>query len=134
MSKVRIDWNIDAEVDGNDRRRFERTRFLVRVDYATVDEFFSEFTHDINEGGLFIETEKPHPAGTIVSMLFNLPGAEAPIQTFGTVVRISPGDGLQPPGMGIEFDELDGEARQRINAFVKALRSSSPAGFARASA
>ena len=84
---------------------------------------FSEFTRDINEGGLFIETEKPRPTGTLVSMQFNLPGSDEPIQTVGRVVRISPGDAECPPGMGIEFDELTPADRVKIDDIVRALRS-----------
>ena len=42
----------------------ERTDLLVRVDYQTVDEFFSEFARNINEGGVFVESDTPHPLGT----------------------------------------------------------------------
>ena len=48
----------------SERRRSTRAPFVVRVDYGTVDAFFSEFTSDVNEGGMFIETETPQPPGT----------------------------------------------------------------------
>ncbi len=117
MSKVSVQPAVE------ERRRSERTDFLVRVDYSTIEELFSEFTRDINEGGLFIETEQVHPPGTIVSMQFNLPGSDEPIQTKGTVVHTtSSGDG--PPGMGIEFDDLTPEARRHIDELIRALRAS----------
>ena len=75
-----------------DRRRATRAELIVRVDYATVDEIFSEFTRDINEGGLFIETDKPGPVGSEVTMHFNLPGSSDSIRTIGTIVRTSSGD------------------------------------------
>jgi len=120
MSKVHIERVPD---DGDDRRRTPRTDLVVRVDYATVDELFSEFTRDINEGGLFIETDKPRENGTEVSMQFHLPGSEEVIQTVGRVVHTTPGDASGPPGMGIEFEELSSEAREQINALIRALRS-----------
>ena len=51
MSKVSI---VDAQTDeaeplGIERRRFDRTDLLVRIEYSTIDEIFSEFTRDINE-------------------------------------------------------------------------------------
>lgn len=119
MSKVSV------QSDASERRRSERTEFLVRVDYSTIEELFSEFTRDINEGGLFIETERVHPPGTEVAMQFNLPGSDEPIQTKGTVVHINTaGDG--PPGMGIEFDDLTPEARGRIDELIRALRTGAP--------
>ncbi len=117
-----------------ERRRSERAEFLVRVNYSTVDELFSEFSRDINEGGLFIETDNPRPAGTLVSMFFTLPGSDEPIETLGRVVRLSEGDAEEPPGMGIEFDDLTAEARIRIDALIRALRSGKAPALAAAKA
>lgn len=125
MSKVTVQDAAGAgDAEARERRRSRRADLIVRVDYATVDELFSEFTRDINEGGLFIETEKPRSIGTEVTMRFNLPGSEGGIETVGRVVRISSGDDLSPPGMGIEFDDLTDEDRTRINALIRSLRSS----------
>ena len=106
-----------------DRRRTDRTGVTVRIDYATVDEMFSEFTRDINEGGVFIETEKPHQPGTEVSMQFRMPGTGEVLQTIGRVVRVSSGDLDTPPGMGIEFDELTDDDRLVIDRIVRSLRT-----------
>lgn len=130
MSKVSLEESVDTgDAEEQERRRSSRSALLVRVDYSTVDELFSEFTRDINEGGLFIETEKPRPTGTLVSMQFNLPGSDEPIQTVGRVVRISPGDAECPPGMGIEFDDLTDDARKRIDQLVRTLRSGGAAAL-----
>jgi uncharacterized protein (TIGR02266 family) len=126
MSKVSLCCDeIGVDEDGADRRRANRAGVTVRIDYATVDEMFSEFTRDINEGGVFIETEKPHQAGTEVSMQFHLPGSGEILQTIGRVVRVSSGDQAAPAGMGIEFDELTVDDRRKIDVIVRALRSSS---------
>ena len=106
-----------------DRRRARRSGVTVRIDYATVDELFSEFTRDINEGGLFIETEKPHQPGTEVSMQFHLPGSQEVLCTLGRVVRVTHGEVGMPAGMGIEFDELTPDDRVNIDRIVRALRS-----------
>ena len=126
MSKISVESNEPGDRDG-ERRRSARTRFLVRVDYSTVDEMFSEFTRDINEGGLFIETDNPRAPGTVVAMQFNLPGSDEPIRTQGIVMRVSDGSDGSNPGMGIEFEELEGAARQRIDQLVRTLRTGLPA-------
>jgi uncharacterized protein (TIGR02266 family) len=127
MSKVTLEAPHDIDSSsGSERRRSERADLIVRVDYATVDEIFSEFTRDINEGGLFIETEKPSQAGTEVTMQFSLPGTDERIETVGVVVRVCTGDPTTPSGMGIEFDDLTDEDRKRINQIVRDLRSSGP--------
>jgi type IV pilus assembly protein PilZ len=112
-------------VAGLERRRAERADLIVRVDYQTVDELFSEFARNINEGGLFVETENPHPPGTRVDLQFKLPGSDEPVQVRGSVVRTTPGTDEDPSGMGIVFDELDARTRQRINDLVRRLRASS---------
>jgi uncharacterized protein (TIGR02266 family) len=116
---------MSAEPAPRDRRRAGRSGLTVRIDYATVDEIFSEFTRDINEGGLFIETEKPHLPGTEVSMQFHLPGSDEIVETIGRVVRVSRGVAGVPPGMGIEFDELHPDDRRKIDRIVRALRAAS---------
>ena len=121
MSKVSVQTAMSEE--GAERRRTERAELIVRVDYSTVDELFSEFTRDINQGGLFIETEKPRPPGTEVSLHFNLPGSDRTVQTTGTVIRVSDGSDGSTAGMGIEFEELPPDARQHINQVIRALRS-----------
>lgn len=130
MAKISLDASLRSTVAPppvdapRDRRRATRSSLTVRIDYATVDEIFSEFTRDINEGGLFIETEKPHLPGTEVSMQFHLPGSDEVVETVGRVVRISRGDdGGAAPGMGIEFDELHPDDRKKIDRIVRALRA-----------
>ena len=107
---------------GIDRRRSERVDMVVRVDYKTVDELFSEFARNINEGGVFVETETPSEIGSSVAMQFRIPGSEEPIQVMGRVVRVTEGDRHEPPGMGIEFEDLDDQSRDLINDLVRDLR------------
>lgn len=120
MSKVSL--QAAEDLAPAERRRSDRAELIVRVDYSTVDELFSEFTRDINEGGLFIETEKPRPPGTEVSLYFNLPGSDRTVKTSGTVVRVCDGSDGRTPGMGIEFEELPQDARAHINQVIRALR------------
>ncbi len=106
-----------------DRRRSERTDLVVRVDYQTVDDLFSEFARNINEGGIFVETDAPPEVGSSVDLQFKLPGKEDPFRLKGTVVRISNGEGAEAPGMGIEFEDLGPDEQQCINELVRDLRA-----------
>jgi len=105
-----------------DQRRSERIDLVVRVDYKTVDELFSEFARNINEGGMFIETDSPPDLGSPVELEFRIPGSDEPIQVMGRVVRASEGTSDEPPGMGIEFENLDVQSRELINQLVRNLR------------
>ena len=126
MSRVSVEYEVVA--DATERRRSERTELVVRVDYSTVDELFSEFTSDINEGGLFIETDNPRPPGTEVSMRFNLPGRQEAVVTVGRVVRVTAADADGPAGMGIEFEALNDESSSAIDELIRSLRASPQAG------
>src|SRR2546428_9804796 len=87
-----------------ERRRSERIELMVRVDYKTVDELFSEFARNINEGGMFVETEAPPEPGSAVALQFRIPGSEEPIAVMGRAVRTTTADRDEPPGMGTEFE------------------------------
>jgi type IV pilus assembly protein PilZ len=111
-------------VDLSERRKSERVELLVRVTYQSVDELFSEFARNINEGGIFIETDTPQEPGSPVGLQFKLPGSDELIEVVGTVVRSSDGsDAGDSAGMGIEFGDLNASARQRINDLIRGLRS-----------
>lgn len=124
MAKLSFqDQGIGQPLVGSERRDAQRAELMVQIDYSTIDEMFSEFTRDINEGGLFIETGSPRPVGTEVALYFNLPGEAGGIETTGRVVRTTEGDTETPAGMGVEFDELTGSDRAKIDRLVRALRT-----------
>jgi type IV pilus assembly protein PilZ len=115
-------------IDGIERRSSPRADFVVRVNYQTVDSLFSEFARNINDGGIFIETDTPQPIGTNVELEFKLPGADQPIEVIGNVVRSISADQIGSDGvagMGIEFENLDSDVRQQINEVIQKLRSES---------
>ncbi len=99
-----------------ERRRAARAPVTVRVQYATIDAMFSEFTRNVNEGGLFVETDEALEMDEVVVLQFTLPGADVPVQARGRVVRI------ETTGMGIEFEKLDTSAREAIDALIRELR------------
>ncbi len=113
-------------IDAIERRDSPRADIVVRVNYQNVDSLFSEFARNINDGGLFVETETPQPIGTKVELEFKLPGADQPIKVVGNVVRSVSADQVDSDGaagMGIEFENLDSDVRQQINEIIQKLRS-----------
>src|SRR5262245_31461069 len=105
-----------------DRRHSAREDIKIPVDYSAVDAFFSEFTTNINEGGMFIETENPATIDSVVQLQIRLPELDKPIRLGGRVAWLSDGKGQSPPGMGIEFQEMTPELRSKINDLVRKLR------------
>ena len=98
---------------------------MVRIEYSTVDALFSDFTRNINEGGIFVETEEPVPLDEKVDLKLRLPGSSELVRVQGRVVRVEPATSTEPGGIAVEFGELDSHARELINAAVRKLRSAS---------
>lgn len=105
-----------------ERRRSLRAPVVVRIEYATVDALFSDFTRNINEGGVFIETDCPAPLDSVVQLRFRLPRTREALQVAGRVAWIEPGEDGRPQGMGVEFEHLSDRDRTRINELVARLR------------
>ncbi len=117
-------------IDTIERRASPRAEIVVRVNYQNVDSLFSEFARNINDGGIFVETDAPQPIGTNVELEFKLPGADRPIEVIGNVVRSVSTDQVGSDGvsgMAIEFENLDSDVRQQINEIIKKLRSGNAA-------
>jgi uncharacterized protein (TIGR02266 family) len=105
-----------------ERRRSERATVVVRIEYATVDALFSDFTRNINEGGIFVETDELIPLDEKVELKLRLPGSSELVHATGRVVRAEATTPTSVGGIAIEFEALDAAARERINAAVRRLR------------
>ena len=106
-----------------EKRRSDRLHHELPVAYRSVGSFLTDWATDISRGGLFINTKNPLPVGTMVKLIIQLPGAAFPVDMVGRVTRVN-GDAevKAGPGMGIEFTDLDGAKRERIESFVEKLR------------
>jgi uncharacterized protein (TIGR02266 family) len=92
----------------------EEGKNLFKVDYST----------DLSEGGVLIQTPEPLPVGTRVDIKFRLPGGIKLIETKGEVVwshkKISDETSLDlVPGMGVKFLNLDEKSKKYIETFIK---------------
>jgi uncharacterized protein (TIGR02266 family) len=106
-----------------ERRRGQRVEFKIPVDYSAVDAFFTEFSANINEGGMFLETDHLVEPGSQVQLQFRLPGLAEPVVLTGRVARTSDGKDESPQGIGIEFQELDPDVSRTINEVVRSLKN-----------
>jgi uncharacterized protein (TIGR02266 family) len=71
---------------------------------------------------MFIETDAPADPDTEVQLSFRLPGGDDPVKIEGRVAWVSDGTLGKPRGMGIQFQALSREVRDRINEVVRSLR------------
>ena len=102
------------------RRASPRLSLTAEVDLSSDTNFFSGFSTDIAAGGLFIASLTPLEVGTVVTMKFSLPdGTE--ITTSGDVRWVRVFDERCPqmlPGMGIQFVDLNPNAKAAIEQFI----------------
>ncbi len=108
----------------DNKRRSARLQHEIPVAYKSVGSFLSDWATNISHGGLFINTRKPLPVGTAVTILIQLPGASFPCELAGRVTRVAEfaNHANMVPGMGIEFTGVDDTRRREIDAFVDRLR------------
>ena len=84
--------------------------------------FFTGFSCNVSEGGIFVATHRVRHVGARVEITFTLPGDEAPIiaRTEVKWVRVHNDSSNVPPGMGLQFIEIAPESLARIGAFLRA--------------
>jgi type IV pilus assembly protein PilZ len=122
-----IDWvrSTSQADDATHARLHPRAPLAVKVRYSTTEgKEFDGLTGGIGGGGLFIESSMPLPVGSSVDIQFALP--DRPLDTIrasGKVcwVRAKPDRFTLYPGMGIQFTDIDPQARDHVMNLVKSL-------------
>jgi molecular chaperone DnaK len=93
---------------------------LVRLAYATLEDFRLRFATNLSRGGVFIQTREPRPVGTAVAFELRLSTGEKVLRGEGLVRWVEAEDqGAVPrrlPGMGIQFTKLDAASRALVDA------------------
>jgi type IV pilus assembly protein PilZ len=80
----------------------------------------------IRNGGLFVPTDKMYEMGDDVFMLMHLLDEGEKIPATGTVVWITPrrSQGNHAAGIGIQFKDVEGNVRKRIETLLAGQLSS----------
>ena len=87
--------------------------------------FYTGFTSNISEGGLFVATSHLRPVGTKVHFTFTLNPSPEKISVYGVVRWVRESSRLTedaPSGMGIQFEGLTPAINDRINQFIRRQR------------
>ena len=99
----------------------QRIDVEVNIGATTDSNFFVGFSGEISEGGVFCATYNIQPRGTAMRVLVTLPG-NFQKHVNGTVRFVRDPMDLtaeSEPGMGIQFEGLDPEARELILRFIR---------------
>lgn len=113
-------------IDFNNLRTFPRVPIRLKIDYfKDPGVFLYDYSRNLGRGGLFIETESPMPPGTDLHLLFTLPKQERPIEVTGRVVwthrRQDHDEFRGVPGMGIQFQNPEGENKDALDRFFREI-------------
>ncbi|GMU63408.1 MAG: hypothetical protein AMXMBFR34_51710 [Myxococcaceae bacterium] len=98
----------------------QRVKMQAAVDFGSDNNFFSGFSGNISDGGLFVATVKHLAIGTQIDLNFSLPSGER-IQAQGVVRWVREVNDKDPdsmPGLGVQFTRLDETAQAAIERFV----------------
>lgn len=110
-----------------DVRTEPRVALSVRVKYnAPEGNQFDSRANGIGGGGLFIESLDPLPVGTRLAVQFTLPDSPSEwLHAMGIVAWVCPKADQYTfsPGMGVQFTDIAPEARNRILALVRSLKT-----------
>jgi len=110
-----------------ERRQHPRAETHIVIDYATIDQFFTDYALNISIGGIFIGTEELIPEGTQLRIHFSVPDIDEFIETTGIVVHTEDGTGGKRKGMGIKFKDLSPGAKALIDELVMRDLGDTPA-------
>ena len=115
----------ENEYQGQERRESQRAQgaLVVRMRFPRIEDFRYRYARDISRGGVFIQTVKPKPVGSMVVLVLE-PAGQSQVSINGEVVTsISPEEGAArqlQPGMGIRFVDLDNAKRAVIEGVLAA--------------
>jgi len=107
-----------------DLRSAPRESVHVQVDVFSEHNFWSGLSMNMSEGGVFVATHHVVPHGTRVMLNLLLPFEDEPIVLVAEVrwTRGYSGQDDVPPGLGLQFIDLDEHSHARIRRFVNTTR------------
>lgn len=114
--------NADEVVfSSSNQRTAQRIDVEIEVTLTGPHTFFSGFTMDISEGGVFVATHQIFPIGTEFRMILFLGNEKLEIDS--QVVWVRGEDSAiisgEEPGMGLKFLKLDSRSLAVISEFIK---------------
>ena len=118
MSIVGRTQSAEDTVSWAERREKTRARFVTQVHLSSDSNFYTGFSNNVSEGGLFVATHLLRERGTLIDIEFSLPDGGPPLRIETEVRWTCDAYASERPGMGLQFRKLDAEDRRRIEAFI----------------
>lgn len=101
-----------------ERRSTPRVAMEVEVSLTSEAYFYVGLTGDVGAGGVFVPTYQLRPVGSVIDIDFALPSGT--VHARGRVRWVREAREGAPSGLGIAFEKLEEEDRQRIEQLCSA--------------
>jgi len=123
MGEAAMKLEHDAET-GENARKAARAAVHVHIDVSSEHNFWSGLSMNMSEGGVFVATHRLVPIGTVLTLDMDLPNHDEPISVLAEVrwTRAYTGQDDVPPGLGLQFVDLDDAALAIVRRFVSTTR------------
>ena len=105
---------------GENERESPRIATNIEIKFREKGSFVRSYMLNVNNGGLFLKTEKPLSIDAEVTMRIQLPDDPETMTVEGRVVWTNKKSKVFPLGMGIQFTQITPEHKDKIKAFVDA--------------
>jgi uncharacterized protein (TIGR02266 family) len=108
-------------------RSESRIQKTLSISYKDKNSFLKAYTGNISNRGLFIKTNNPLPKGEVFILKLQLPGLPEPLKIKCTVTWVNTqkeSKGNKPPGMGIQFGEINKEDDQILTKYISSFTES----------
>lgn len=104
-------------------REHDRIPLSVAVKFRTTSSFLFAYSVNLSKGGMFLETANLAPVGSQIALVFEV-ADHGTFEVKGTVTwhRTKEDTVGMPPGMGVEFGEVDATLGEFIDEIVSSFQ------------
>lgn len=94
-------------------------RIEINEEFASIEQFVSEYVTNISHSGAFIRARDPWPVGSLLQLRFTIVADDLEIlEGEAKVIRVE----SEPSGMGVEFVTLTDASRALIDELLARAR------------
>ena len=112
---------MSTQETGAERRKHTRVVLKATVNMHSNSNFYTGFSDNISEGGLFVATHQVLAIGSRVKLDFSLPDHGKRLEMDAEVrwIRRAHADDESEPGIGLQFVEMSADNKLIIDTFIK---------------
>ena len=105
---------------GSNRRRHPRFAVEMDVSIGSEHNFYAGLAVNLSAGGVFVATHLLKPIGEVIEFSIRVPESDETVRGHGVVrwIRDYNEQSDAGPGMGIQFETLEGDSRNVIERFL----------------